>query len=238
MKKLLSVCSIAVLGLTATNAIAAPSYIQRDANGGYNVTYDYTDKAKSGWYVGGHVGLSLLNFTNDYDYNNPAEANNSDDYSFEPVFSGSVAGGFRFNYFWRAELELGYIGQFNDNGEGVDFKLSAPYALANLYYDFNNGIYVGAGAGIAALTTEWDAWNFVGGERKEVSVSPMVGLMLGYSYELDHNLVLDLRYRIAGILGHEHERDNRYLDGSVYKFSADTGVILENSFSIGVRYEF
>ncbi len=239
MKKLLSVCSVAVLGLTVADAFAAPSYLKRDAQGGYQVTYDYTDKAKTGWYVGGHAGLSLLNFKNEYSYNNPAELDNSDKYSMEPVFSGSLVGGFRFNYFWRAELELGYIGQFSDKGEGTEFELSAPYAMANVYYDFTNGVYVGAGAGLAGVTTKWDAWNFNGGDRKEMSVSPMVGLMLGYSYELDYNLVLDLRYRLAGMLGHEHDRDYLYPDdGNTYKFTSDTGMILENSFSIGVRYEF
>ncbi|MBQ1997105.1 MAG: hypothetical protein II238_01510, partial [Alphaproteobacteria bacterium] len=64
MKRIVSLAVLAVL--TTTVADAAPSYIKRDAHGGYGVTYDYTDKAKNGWYVGGHVALNLTNWENEY----------------------------------------------------------------------------------------------------------------------------------------------------------------------------
>ena len=37
---------MAVLLAFATPAVAAPSYLTRTSDGGYRVTYDYTDKAK------------------------------------------------------------------------------------------------------------------------------------------------------------------------------------------------
>ena len=58
MKKIVS---LAVLAALTTPAIAAPSYLSRTKDGGYNVTYDYNDKAKSGWYIGGRAELSFLN---------------------------------------------------------------------------------------------------------------------------------------------------------------------------------
>ncbi len=238
MKKILSV--FVVLGLAVAAADAAPSHLRRNSAGGYEVTYNYTDKAKTGWYITGRAELSLLNWKNEYTTTGvPAdESADSDKYSFEPVFGGSLAGGFHFNYFWRAELELGYIGSFTDKDNGVEFTLSAPYAMANLYYDFVNGFYVGAGLGAALATTKVDAAGFVAGDRTERDISPMGGVMLGYSHKLDNNLVLDLRYRLAGFMGTEQTRV--YIDelSKSHDFTNDIGLILDNSVSVGLRYEF
>ncbi len=236
MKKILSVCSIAVLGLTATNAIAAPSYLKKDANGGYNVTYDYTDKAKSGWYVGGRVGADFLNFDVKQDFTHDG-ASITDERSFEAVLAGDVFAGYKINYFWRAELELGYISQYEEKESGGDFSLSAPYLMLNGYYDFTNGVYVGAGVGAALFTTSFDMAEFVGGEGEKRTVSPMAGLMIGYVHELDYNLKLDLRYRLAGMMGHDVSYGYD-LGSGVETFTADIDWLLENSISIGLRYEF
>ena len=238
MKKIVSLAVLAAL--TTTVADAAPSYIKRDARGGYDVTYDYTDKAKNGWYVGGHVALNLMNWENEYTTDAPNAAELTDDkYLFEPVFGGDLFVGKTFNYFWRAELEGGLLGQFEDEGNGTTFKMTIPYLMANGYYDFANGLYVGAGAGIALPKIELRGRDFVGGDSSESSVSPMFGVMLGYTYELDYNLTLDLRYRLSGLMGHEIDRTFIYKeDLQEYAISSDTGLILDNSLSIGIRYNF
>ncbi len=234
MKKIVSVAVLAAL--TATVANAAPSYITRNNNGGYDVTYDYTDKAKDGWYVGARASLSLMNWENEYSSNDPLvdSGYDNDEYSFESVYGGSFFVGRRFNYFWRAELEGGLIGQFEDKDDGFEFQLTVPYLLANGYYDFANGVYVGAGLGIALPKTELDGAAFESGGRSERSVSPMGALMVGYSHRLDYNLILDMRYRLAAFGGTEHSRT---LDNG-YKFTNDIGLILDNSISLGIRYEF
>lgn len=243
MRKLVSVLVLAVL--TAPAAFAAPTHIARDTRGGYNVTYDYNDKAKTGWYIGGRVGVDFLNFKNEYSTNIPGANDDFDEdkYSFEPVFNGSLAFGRHFNYFWRAELEAGYVGQFTDKDNGFEYKLSAPYLMANGYYDFTNGVYLGAGVGIAVPTTELDGDPFISGDRKKTSVSPMAGVMLGWARELDYNLVLDVRYRLAGFGGHTQKRDFEGFatpDSSLERFSFENknGLILDNSFTVGLRYEF
>ena len=232
MKKIVSLAVLAAL--TTTVVDAAPSYIKRDAKGGYDVTYDYTDKAKNGWYVGGHVALNMLSWENEYSFTEPGWKKTTDDYSMESVFGGDLFVGKTFKYFWRAELEAGLLGQFEDKDNVASFTLTVPYLMANGYYDFANGLYVGAGIGIALPTTELDGIKFVGGERKESTVSPMAGVMFGYSHELDYNLTLDLRYRLAGLFGPEHER----VDTAGYVFKNDIGLILDNSLSIGIRYNF
>ncbi len=234
MKKIVSLAVL--VALTATAANAAPSHIARNVKGGYDVTYDYKDKAKTGWYVGARASLSLMNWENEYSSNDPLADNayNNDEYSFESVYGGNFFVGHTFEYFWRAELEAGFIGQFEDKDDGFGFKMAVPYLVANGYYDFANGLYVGAGLGVAMPKTELDGAAFVSGGRSERTVSPMGALMVGWAKSLDYNLTLDLRYRLAAFGGTEHERT---LDNG-YDFKNEIGLILDNSISVGVRYEF
>lgn len=239
MRKIVSL--FAIVALTTTAAVAAPSHIQRNANGGYNVTYDYQDKAKTGWYVGGRAELSFMNWKNKYSTDAGffgASDYGEDSYSAEPVFGGSLFAGYTFNYFWRAELEAGYMGFFEDKDATTEFSLSIPYLMANGYYDFTNGLYVGAGVGIAVPRTTIDGVYFDGGKRDETAVSAMGALMAGYSYDLDDNLVLDLRYRFAIMSGVEHTLNFVDSSNAAHWFRNDIDLILDNSFSIGLRYEF
>ena len=237
MKKIVSVAVLAVLA--TAGADAAPSYIQRTNNGAYQVTYDYTDKAKTGWYIGGRLALSLMNWENEYSTNAPNAPELDEKESFsELVFGGGVSVGHTFNYFWRAELEGGLIGQYEQDDVGTTFKLTVPYLMANGYYDFANGFYLGAGLGVALPKTELQGIFFSGGDDSERGVSPMVGLMAGYSHKLDYNLVLDIRYRLAGFVGPDHERKFVYEDLNEYDIKNEIGLILDNSISIGLRYEF
>ena len=242
MKKIVSL--VAVMGLSVGVADAAPGYLTRTADAGYRVTYDYTDKAKTGWYVGGRASLSLLNWENEYSTEPEIGVGDSTEDFTEAVYGGNVFVGHTFKYFWRAEVEAGLIGQYDDADQGYSFKLTVPYLVANGYYDFANGFYAGAGLGIALPKTELDDDMFVSGGRSERSVSPMGALMFGYTHKLDYNLVLDVRYRLAGFMGTEHKRvwaDGAVLNGedvAGYTFKNDIGLMLDNSFSVGVRYEF
>ena len=242
MKKIISL--IAVCAATMP-AYAVPHMVRRDSDS-YNVTYDYRDKAKTGWYLTGHADLSLLNFTNKYSSDEPGvnASFNKDSYSFEPVFSGGLTFGRRFGYFVRGDLELGYIGNFKDKDEGFEYELSIPYLMANGYYDFFNGFYVGAGLGAAMPTMKIDGDIFVdSGNRTKRGFGVIGGINLGYAYQLDDNIVLDLRYRLAGITGVKHNRQFQVYDtvNDAYVLrdvTVKTGFIMDNSFSLGIRYEF
>ncbi len=236
MKKIVSLAVL--IGLTATVADAAPSYLTRNQDGGYKVTYDYTDKAEVGdWYIGGRLDLNIMNWENESKTTGP-DSEMLDDESFsEALFGGNVFVGHTFNYFWRAELEAGIISEFDDAEGGVTFKLTVPYLMANGYYDFANGFYVGAGLGVAVPKTHLQSSRFSGGDNSERNVSPMVGLMGGWSYHLDYNLLLDFRYRLAMLWGPEQER-SFYVGTDSYTIKNDIGLILDNSISVGLRYEF
>lgn len=250
MKKL--TFAFALLGLGAvTAADAVPRYLMPDGKGGYNVTYDYNDKPKNNWYTAIRAEWNMVSWKNEYS-STDVVGTGEDKYSMEPMFGGSVSVGKRFDYFWRAELEAGYMGEFQDSEPGASFKISAPYAIANVMYDFTSGIYVGGGLGIAFTTTTLDADWFVyeekisnvDGKRSETGISPMAGLMFGYSHKLDDNLSLDLRYRFAGFNGTKQElvyytenRTTAVVTGP-HTFTNDIGLITEHSISAGLRYEF
>jgi hypothetical protein len=241
MKKL--AFAFAVLGITASFADAAPSYLTRDGQGGYRVTYDYKDKPKSNWYMSLRAELNFLSWKNKYSFTDAGDTFfDEDKYSMKPIFGGNFAIGKKFGYNWRGEVELGYTGGFSDKDSGAEFSLSAPYALVNGMYDFSNGIYLGAGVGAAMPIVTMDysdgVTSFVPGDRSKMSVSPMAGLMLGFSHKLDDNFVFDLRYRIAGFNGAtiKRELEGGGLDGETYE--TKVGLVLDNSFSIGIRYEF
>lgn len=234
MKKIISFIAICA---ATTSAYAAPQLVRRSSNNAYRVTYDYTDKAKNGWYMTGRVGVSFLNFKNKY---SESGVNIGDDkYSFESVFDAGLAVGHRFGHFVRADIEAGYIGDFTDKDEGFEYTLSVPYLMANVYYDFLNGIYIGAGAGAALPTMQLDGSVFVdNGNRKEREFGGIGGISLGFAHKMDDNIILDLRYRLAGITGVKHKRSYVHEDLTVHDVTVKTDFIMDNSISLGIRYEF
>ena len=203
MKKLVSLAVL--LGLTAP-AVAAPSYLTRDENGGYRVTYDYTDKAKTGWYVGARADLNFWTWKNKYHASDnfaAAEEYNEDDYAM------------------------------------AQYELQIPYLMLNGYYDMSNGVYLGLGVGVAMPIETIDMPGYTdGSNRTQYGFAPMAGVMLGYSYELDNNLVLDLRYRLSGMTGLHHRIDDLTSGAETHWFENEIDFVLDNSISIGIRYEF
>ena len=244
MKKIISIIAICA---ATSSAYAAPQLVRRSSGDGYNVTYDYTDKAKSGGYITARAGLSLLNFKLKESVSGYNDSQ-TESYSFEPVFNGSLAIGGRLGYFTRGDIEVGYIGEFTDKGGEYSYDFSAPYIMANLYYDFLSGFYVGGGLGAALVMTSLDGTDFVDlNNRNERTIGFMGGINLGYAYKLDDNLVLDFRYRLAGIVsGNKNSREMELLDDpsdptgptSIHKVNVKNNFVMDNSISLGIRYEF
>ncbi|HOY47653.1 MAG TPA: hypothetical protein PLZ05_03590 [Alphaproteobacteria bacterium] len=221
--------------LMGSTADAAQNYLIGDDRRVY--------EQKTGWYATLRAEMNLLSWTNSY-YSDWVGYGGSDDYSYEPVLGGSLTVGKTFSYFWRGEVEAGYTGNFMDKDSGVEFNFSTPYLLFNALHDFNNDFYLGASLGVAFPTTSWDWDAFISGPRQKTSISPMGGLILGFSHRLDYRFILDLRYRLAGFYGTKHTRDFEagtppdYLDLKQYYFQSDIGLVLDNQFSVGLRYEF
>lgn len=242
MKKLASFCLASIMAMTAAHAApAADAPVSRVGRRVMVREYQpYTVESAKGWYMGGRLALSFLNFTNDTTISvDGAQEKASDDYTFETVFGGAVFAGTDFQLYdewFRGEFEAGLIGRFDDATAGTELQLTVPYLMANGYYDFTNGLYVGAGLGVALPKIELDGPDFVDGDPKKTGVSPIFGAMFGWSYDLDARMTLDLRYRLAGFWGPEIERS---ADGLHYlEIKTDLGFVLENSLSMGLRYRF
>lgn len=236
MKKIMSVAVLAALAVSGADA--APRQLVRNKDGSYKVTYDYTDRAEVGrWYLGGRLDMNLLSWSNENKTNGPNPDMLGDDSFTEVLFGGNVFAGHTFEYFWRAELEAGVISEFEEEDSGTSFKMTVPYLMANGYYDFANDFYVGAGLGVAMPKVRLQGLHFVGGDNSQRGVSPMLGVMGGWSYHLDYNLLLDLRYRLGMFWGPKIEREFKS-GANVYDISADVGMVWDNSISVGLRYEF
>lgn len=240
MKHLLHIL-VASAVLVPASAVAAPTYLQRDDMGGYRVTYDYADHPKSGWYIGGNAGLSLLSWENKYNsrFNGEQLESETDSFSMKPVFQGGVQIGHTIKYFWRAEFEAGWQGKFSDKESdgNSEFTLTIPYMMVNGYYDFNSGFYLGLGAGVALPTTTLDTSYLNDVDRTKVSVAGMGALYIGYSHRLDTHIMLDLRYRLSGVTGFKHKLSGDFENGTL-DFDAKGGFMFNNSITLGLRYEF
>ena len=203
---------------------------------------------RGNWYIGGRVALHLLSWTNKY-HGTPSNykfdnSENHDDYVFEPVFGGNIFAGYRFTPNWRGDVEVGYLTQFSDSDNGFTFKLQTPYVTANAYYDFDSGFYLGAGVGMAFPRATMDFANFEKDNASETKLSFTGALMAGYSYYMTESLALDFRYRLAGFVGPKWTRN--VVAGTVMdengteleSLQTKVGFVIDNSLSLGLRYEF
>lgn len=257
MKKKMLVFLCGALLVSMSGADAA-SYVVRDQDGKYlalrtvapstscakktcgsakadKVTWYEHDSDAGNWYLGGRIDINFLSWKNEYS-SSQAGVNvwfDHDDYSFEPVFGGDIFVGYAFNKSWRLDVEGGMIGSFEDSDDGFSFKMTVPYMILNGYRDFSNGLYVGLGAGVALPKTELSG-EFYPENRTKRESSLMGALMLGWSNRLSEDMVMDLRYRLAVFDGTTH---SRVLNGGDL-FKNEIGMVLDNSVSVGLRYEF
>jgi opacity protein-like surface antigen len=223
-----------------------PDYVATDYDEQYNdsdsdVSFESRRYSSHDWYIGGRIGLNLLSWKNKYSATPESAITDMgadhDSYWFEPVFGGDIFVGGHFNPAWRGDIEGGYATQFTDSDSGFTFKLQIPYVTANVYYDFLGGFYLGAGAGMAfpKVTLDWE--HFVANDSRETKLSFTGALMAGYTNYLSERVAFDFRYRIAGMMGPTIRRGVTGF-GTLESLETKTGFILDNSFTIGLRYEF
>jgi len=228
------------------------AYQQQSRTGGNtgatSGAYAY-NKGKTG-YIGMNLDLNLLNWSNKYKaYPEEAVYNaafDHDDYRFKMLIGGHIVAGYRFNPGWRMDIEGGFTSEFEDSDNGISFKLSVPYVTADVYHDFKNGLYLGIGGGVAfpTISMEWE--HFTSNNSSKTATSPMGAAMLGYTYYLSENLILDVRYRFAGFKGPRLKRGvtgwppEGTIEETAPLESLETkvGFMMDNSISIGLKYEF
>lgn len=223
------------------------AYQQSRGNGNGSVSGAYSYNKGGSGYVGMNLDINLLNWTNKYKalpvaYN---DAFDHDDYRFKPLIGGHFVAGYRFSPGWRADAEFGFTSEFEDSDNGITFKMSVPYVTANIYHDFVNGLYLGIGGGAAfpTISMEWE--RFTANNSSKTGASPMGAAMLGYAYYLSESLIFDVRYRFAGFTGTKIKRGvtGHTIEVNGAEINLDSvetkvGFIMDNSISIGLKYEF
>lgn len=176
--------------------------------------FDYTLETKTGYILGGAVGMRL----------------------WEPVRAEVEVSYSR----WKAD-QFSFERETDDpnpppNEEGeANGHLSALYLLGNLWFDFNSGTsftpYLGGGAGVAwvdADTTFFPSFSGDTGYRDgEMGFAFQAGA--GVQFALTERLALDIGYRFKGILDvdFDNPRDEDgpvYGDGDLYSHNVQGGM--------------
>ena len=199
-----------------------------------NVVYrDHEKKevAREGkWYMGLNGDLSFLTWENKYS----GTESGSDKFNFKTMFGLDLSVGYRFDKKWRVDGTIGYVGKYSEKeteyyglAEKTEFDLESYFVMANAYYDITHGFYAGLGAGLAI--TKIDVDNTVANNVSKTTVSPMGAATLGWTYMLDEKVDFDAHYRLsmfdAGSL-------------NIGGVNVDSGLVIGNTVSVGVRYHF
>jgi opacity protein-like surface antigen len=197
------------------------------------------NKSDSGdMYIGIRGDVSFLTWKNEYKDESNARFG-SESFNFKPVAGLDVFVGYKPAKKWRADLEFDYVGKYSETEteyylvyptEKTEFDLEVFSGTLNGYYDFENGLYLGIGAG--AAITNAKIKSSVVTDKNVTDFSPMGALMFGWSYRLDDKVDFDLRYRFAVFHGGNLDLDT----GGGTRVKTEIGFIKDNSFSVGIRY--
>ncbi|MCL2748716.1 MAG: porin family protein [Alphaproteobacteria bacterium] len=172
-----------------------------------------------------------------------------DHFNLVPMMGFALSAGTVYGDDWRFELEAGYTGQYSDSDEDVRFGISAPYLTFNALYNFggakNSGFYFGPGIGFAFPTTEITAGDtlvhFLHKDSRRTVFSPMLAALAGFQWKFTEQFALDIGYKFYTFSGTEHSRDFQITltpPTTSHKFTNKTGWLVNNAFSIGLRYYF
>ncbi|MCL2330967.1 MAG: outer membrane beta-barrel protein [Proteobacteria bacterium] len=189
--------------------------------------------------MGAHFALNLANFSNKQHLASNPSYVLSDSYSFVMMPGFDLAAGYQFTPNWRAELNYGYNGSFNDTDSLVDFTMSAQYLMLNALYTMAQwtsvSAYIGAGAGGAMINSRISGPLFViDNNDSATTMTFAVQGIIGLEYALTDSFSVGAQYRLMYNGGATHNRGVIGGDTYVAKISG----ILTNSLMLGARYKF
>ena len=146
-------------------------------------------------YISASVGYSVLSDSNLKDLDR-ADMNlrNGWELTFEPGIAATLALGSHFSPKVRAEGELSV--RYNNWGEigrefgGLGFALISTGLMGNVLYDFNDGPYVGVGAGLSVVTLR------ATGLHNETTVVPAAQGIIGFAMPVTEDVHFTAEYRL------------------------------------------
>lgn len=172
----------------------------------------------------------------------------------DAALGGALAVGYDFSRNlgmpFRMELEYAAYGSASDNfhadnhTSGIEFEESMQTVLFNVYRDLPELTfcditpYVGAGAGLAVLKSEYGVSGedfSAGGSNHKTVFAAQLGL--GFSYELTRNFAVDLGYRFL-MMGDGFAHGNLYEANGVDKANFKTDRNFAHQVALGLRATF
>ena len=197
-------------------------------------TYD-----QSGFYIGGKFAVNLASWDNKYSVaSDPADIE-TDRFSLAQQLGFDVSAGYQFVSRWRAELNYGYTGKYEDKDSGANFSIGTQYAFANAIYTFGQwertSVYGGLGAGAAFVQSKMAGPIFIDDNNEtKTGATYAANAMLGLEEMINYNLGLNIQYRFMLNGGHRH---NRAVAGDD-TMRNDIGSIITHSIMVGAKYKF
>ena len=203
------------------------------------------EEGDSDWYVSAFIADYMWSWENSYesDWYGVVSSYDKDKYSFKSVLGGAVAVGSSFDSGVRADIEIGLTSTFSDSDENFKVSMSLPYAMINLYRDFDGGFYIGAGLGIARATAELSGNLFENNGVRRSLLSPKFGGAIGYATSISDGVYIDFRYRLSGVKGTAVSNsrflwDEYYGEYEEFNLKVEGGWIMENAIMAGLRFNF
>ncbi|MCL2017531.1 MAG: porin family protein [Alphaproteobacteria bacterium] len=190
-------------------------------------------------YVGARFDLTLSSFNQTFMLVSDPSDTGRDNFSMERMLGFDVTAGYRFHPKWRAEINYGYTGTYEDN-DIVSFSIGAQYLTLNGIYTIREwtttSIYTGAGVGIGFLATKFSAPGTFDlyAKTDKLSTGFAGQLQIGMEEKVSDNLVLGAYYKLGYITGHSQD----ILMGDQDIFRIKTSGLFMNTFGLGIRVLF
>ena len=194
------------------------------------------------YYIGARFNYNLASFSNKYSLASDPSDHENDSFSFTQQFGFDITGGWQFADKWRAELNYGNFFKYTDRDSDSTFDLSTQFLTLNGIYTAyewkTTSFYVGAGAGIGVVRTAFSNSVFAhNATTNKTSIGFAGQVMAGLEEKITDNLYLGLTYKLSYLTGHKQEIEllpHPVPDTLISKTSG----ILNNTFGIGLRFEF
>ncbi len=241
INKVIAVSALAMAGMFSTQALA--------------------DESKTGFYVTGKAGASVMSLADQRFLAEISKYKGGDGH--DTVFSGGIAAGYDFypqfsipvrtelEFYARGKADSKYVDKDSRSGgysrNDLKNEVSVNTLMLNAYYDFRNDSaftpWVSAGIGYARIhqkTTSINTWDDGYGNSGRESLSPSGSadnfawsLGAGVRYDVTPDIALDLSYRYldAGDSSVSHKDEW----GNKYKSEVD---VKSHDILLGVTYNF
>ncbi len=234
-----------VISVSVTGAVAYPVDVAYGADEPYYPDYqnakfisENSIKNLYDFYLGIRFAYNMASFSNQYSLASDPFDSETESFSLVPQIGFDMSLGYRFAPKWRAELNYGETGTFDDHDSGATFSLSSQYLTVNAIYTLARwgatSIYGGAGLGLAFVEVTDAGPVFTNdGNDSQTETTFATQLIAGLEQDISNNFSIHIQYRLMYTGGQSHSRG---VTGDI--FINDVSNIWTNSLMVGARLKF